>query len=61
MDPVDLAQQLIRIDTTNPPGNEAAAIELVASVLRDAGIDPTIVEHALKLYDNQLEAFAKAI
>jgi acetylornithine deacetylase/succinyl-diaminopimelate desuccinylase-like protein len=46
VDPVDLAQQLIRIDTTNPPGNEAAAIELVASVLRDAGIDPTIVESA---------------
>jgi acetylornithine deacetylase/succinyl-diaminopimelate desuccinylase-like protein len=43
VDPVDLAQQLIRMDTTNPPGNEAAAIELVASVLRDTGVDPTIV------------------
>ncbi len=44
MDPVDLLRQLIRLDTTNPPGNEAPAIELVATVLREAGIEPTILE-----------------
>ncbi|MBI3537710.1 MAG: peptidase M20, partial [Chloroflexi bacterium] len=31
-------QDLIRIDTTNPPGNETRAMEFVASVLKREGI-----------------------
>jgi acetylornithine deacetylase/succinyl-diaminopimelate desuccinylase-like protein len=41
-----LCQQLLRIDTTNPPGNELPAAELLAEELRSAGLDPTILESA---------------
>lgn len=41
--PAELLQHLIRFDTTNPPGNEAALIEWVASLLRENGIEPVIV------------------
>ncbi len=37
---------LVRIDTTNPPGNELPAAQYVANVLREAGIDPVILESA---------------
>lgn len=33
-------QALIRIDTTNPPGNEAAAAQLIAEWLRAEGVEP---------------------
>ena len=36
---VELLGELIRIDTVNPPGNEADAQELLASRLSDAGFD----------------------
>ena len=39
-------QQLIRIDTTNPPGNELAAAEYLAGVLRAEGYDPIVSEAA---------------
>ncbi len=35
---VEIAQNLIQIDTTNPPGHEAAAIAYIKSLLDDAGI-----------------------
>jgi len=41
---VERLQQLLRIDTTNPPGDEAAAIEYLAGVLRDEGFEPVVVE-----------------
>jgi acetylornithine deacetylase/succinyl-diaminopimelate desuccinylase-like protein len=41
--PVEILQQLIRFDTTNPPGNEAVLIEWVARLLRENGIEPVIV------------------
>jgi acetylornithine deacetylase/succinyl-diaminopimelate desuccinylase-like protein len=34
----ELLQGLIRIDTTNPPGNETAAAELLRSYLEDSGV-----------------------
>ena len=34
----ELLQELIRIDTTNPPGNETAAAELLRDYLEDAGV-----------------------
>jgi acetylornithine deacetylase/succinyl-diaminopimelate desuccinylase-like protein len=34
----ELLQELIRIDTTNPPGNETAAAELLREYLEDAGV-----------------------
>jgi acetylornithine deacetylase/succinyl-diaminopimelate desuccinylase-like protein len=34
----ELLQELIRIDTTNPPGNETPAAELLRSYLEDAGV-----------------------
>ena len=37
MTPVELLQQLIRFDTTNPPGNEAECIAYVRALLEDAG------------------------
>jgi acetylornithine deacetylase/succinyl-diaminopimelate desuccinylase-like protein len=38
-DPVPLLQDLIRIDTTNPPGNESACVAHIEKLLVDAGID----------------------
>ena len=35
---VDLLQRLIRVDTTNPPGNETAAAELLRDYLEAAGV-----------------------
>ena len=37
-------QGLLRIDTTNPPGNEMAAVEYLAGVLEREGYETTIVE-----------------
>ncbi len=45
---VVLCQRLLRIDTTNPPGNEQQAAELVAAELSAAGLDPAVLESAPK-------------
>ena len=37
--PVELLQNLIRIDTTNPPGNEAECIIYINELLKEAGFD----------------------
>ncbi|QCJ46750.1 M20/M25/M40 family metallo-hydrolase [Haloprofundus sp. MHR1] len=37
--PAELLQELIRFDTTNPPGAERTCIEWAADLLADAGID----------------------
>lgn len=34
---------LIRIDTTNPPGNETPAAEYIADMLRSVGVHPTLL------------------
>src|SRR5260370_26970254 len=36
---VELTRDLIRLDTTNPPGEEHLAVELVERLLREANID----------------------
>jgi acetylornithine deacetylase/succinyl-diaminopimelate desuccinylase-like protein len=36
--PVELLQQLIRFDTTNPPGNEGACIAYINGLMKDAGL-----------------------
>lgn len=41
--PVGLLQNLIRFDTTNPPGNEAACINYIDHVLTSAGFETTIL------------------
>jgi acetylornithine deacetylase/succinyl-diaminopimelate desuccinylase-like protein len=41
-----ILKDLIRIDTTNPPGNERPAADLCARILAGAGLEPTIVESA---------------
>ena len=40
---VDLTQQLIRLDTTNAPGNETRAAELLHDYLTDAGVECDLV------------------
>jgi acetylornithine deacetylase/succinyl-diaminopimelate desuccinylase-like protein len=40
---VALAQALIRVDTSNPPGNETPAAELLAAYLREAGVDSELM------------------
>jgi acetylornithine deacetylase/succinyl-diaminopimelate desuccinylase-like protein len=40
---VALFRGLLRIDTTNPPGNETAAAEYLADSLRRDGIEPTLL------------------
>ena len=37
--PVELLQHLIRFDTTNTPGNEAACIAFIDGLLKEAGIE----------------------
>ena len=39
-------RELLRFDTTNPPGNERLAADYIAGVLRAAGIEPLILESA---------------
>jgi acetylornithine deacetylase/succinyl-diaminopimelate desuccinylase-like protein len=39
-------QDLIRIDTTNPPGNETRAAEYLAGVFKREGIEPIVLESA---------------
>lgn len=39
-------QNLIRINTTNPPGNETAAVQYLDGVLRAEGYDPLVLESA---------------
>lgn len=41
--PVEILQNLIRFDTTNPPGNEAECIAYVNSLLREAGFETTLL------------------
>jgi len=40
--PAELLRDLIRFDTTNPPGNERACIAHIEGLLADAGIESTI-------------------
>lgn len=41
---VQLLQQLIAVDTGNPPGNEGAAAHLIAGWLRSAGLAPVVTD-----------------
>jgi len=41
--PVELLQNLIRFDTTNPPGNEADCVAYVNSLLKEAGMETTLL------------------
>jgi acetylornithine deacetylase/succinyl-diaminopimelate desuccinylase-like protein len=40
---VSLLQALLRVDTTNPPGNETAATEILAGFLRKEGLSPELL------------------
>ena len=41
--PIELLQQLIRFDTTNPPGNERGCVEWIDELLRDGGYETKIL------------------
>ncbi len=41
---VEITRDYLRIDTTNPPGNEAPAAALLGKILEDAGLEPVIIE-----------------
>lgn len=43
---IRLCQTLLRIDTTNPPGRERAAADVVADELDRAGLSPKLIESA---------------
>jgi acetylornithine deacetylase/succinyl-diaminopimelate desuccinylase-like protein len=43
---VEITRQYIRIDTTNPPGNETPAAEFLAGILGEAGYETTVLESA---------------
>ena len=42
--PVELLQNLLRFDTTNPPGNEADCIAYIDGLLHSLGIETTLLE-----------------
>jgi acetylornithine deacetylase/succinyl-diaminopimelate desuccinylase-like protein len=44
MNPIPLLQQLIRFETVNPPGDEAACIGYLADLLSQVGIEPLLLE-----------------
>ena len=46
LDAQEICQALLRIDTTNPPGNERPAAEYLESLLREVGYDPVMLESA---------------
>ena len=46
IDPVELLRDLIRFDTTNPPGNEEACVAFVETLLREHGIESERYEKA---------------
>ena len=41
--PAELLQNLIRFDTTNPPGNEAQCVSYINSLLTDVGFETAIL------------------
>ncbi|MBX3053769.1 MAG: M20/M25/M40 family metallo-hydrolase [Caldilineaceae bacterium] len=41
--PLEMLQTLVRMDTTNPPGNEILCIQYLDSLLREAGLETTIL------------------
>jgi len=41
--PVELLQNLIRFNTTNPPGNEGECINYISNLLNEGGIETTIL------------------
>ena len=41
-----LLQDLLRFDSTNPPGNETPCIDFIARILAGEGIDSTVIESA---------------
>jgi acetylornithine deacetylase/succinyl-diaminopimelate desuccinylase-like protein len=41
--PVELLQQLIRFNTTNPPGDESGCIAYINGLLKEAGIQTSVV------------------
>lgn len=43
---VEITQAYLRIDTTNPPGNEAPAAAFLAGILAESGVESTILESA---------------
>ena len=43
---IGLLQDLIRFDTTNPPGNETPCIDYIARFLKRDGIDAQVFESA---------------
>ncbi len=43
---ISLLQDLLRFDTTNPPGNETPCIEYIARTLKREGIEPIVLESA---------------
>lgn len=42
-DPARILRDLIRFDTTNPPGNESACVRYLASLLAEAGIEGELI------------------
>lgn len=42
----DLLGQYLRVDTTNPPGNELASAEFLAQAMRDRGLEPRLYRSA---------------
>lgn len=44
--PVELLQNLVRFDTTNPPGNEKECVGYIRSILEGAGLETKIVSRS---------------
>ena len=43
LSPIELLQELIRFDTSNPPGNERECISYIRGILTQAGFETQII------------------
>ncbi len=43
LQPIEILQTLIRLDTTNPPGNEVLCIDYIRHLLDEAGVASTVL------------------
>ena len=48
----ELLQQLIRLDTVNPPGNETAAAELLRDYLAESGVESELYAKVAERFPN---------
>ena len=58
---IELLRDLLRFDTTNPPGNEKACAEFLAGFLEEAGIETELLFSALLRRGGSKRRYCKVV